>query len=174
MSFFSKISDSFKYSISKENLDPRNPSGATTGLGQVKTDLKLTGLNPADRTSSTYASDAFAALTRQQWSDYMRDIAPYEDKLIDFANSTTAPGDAQARASADINNAFDRQQGATSDRLRSLGLTLNADEQQAQAQATGLARSLADVQAQNQAGAQTRALQQGLLGNPTPSIKDMS
>lgn len=116
------------------------------------------------------ASDLFADLTRQQWADLQREITPYENKLIQFATDPTVVSSAMTEASADSNKAFDRQAGATTERLRSYGLNLNADEQQAATRSAGLAKSLGDVQAQNGARDATRSLQQSLLGNPIPSI----
>ena len=144
-------------------------SGGLSGFSDLKHDL----FGKKKSAPSTFASDTFAALTRQQWADYQRDVMPYENKLIEFANSQTVVPEAMARAGTAINSAFDRQGGATATRLKSLGLTLNADEQQAADRSTGISRSLADVQAQNTAGAQTRGLQQALMGNPTPTIESL-
>lgn len=116
------------------------------------------------------ASDLFADLTRQQWADLQREITPYENKLIQFATDPTVVSSAMTEASADSNSAFDRQAAATTERLHSYGLNLNADEQQAATRSAGLAKSLGDVQAQNGARDATRSLQQSLLGNPIPSI----
>lgn len=119
--------------------------------------------------SSTYASDTYAALTRQQWSDYVSTFVPVENQLIDYATDPTKVSGAMSSASTNVNDAYDAQQGATQRTLQGLGVTLNPDEQAAQTRATGLSRSLADVQAQNLAGDQTRQLQQSILGNPAPS-----
>ena len=54
-------------------------------------------------------------------------------------------------------------------RLGGLGVSLTADEQQAQQRSFGLSKSLADVGAQNMAGAITRQRQQQILGNPAPT-----
>lgn len=145
-------------------------SGGLSGFSDLKNDL----FGKKKGGGSTFAQDTFAALTREQWGDFMRDIAPYENKLIEFSNSTTAAKDSMERGITNVNGAFDRQAGATQDRLQSLGLTLNADEQKASARSTGLAKSLAEVHGANQAGMQTRSLQQSLLGNPTPNIGDLS
>lgn len=119
------------------------------------------------------ASDLFADLTRSQWNDYVREIVPYENKLIQFATDPTVVSSAMTEASKDATGAFDRQANATQENLRSLGLNLTADEQRAVTRSTGLSRSLADVQAQNSARDTTRSLQQSLLGNPIPSIGSM-
>jgi hypothetical protein len=120
--------------------------------------------------SSTPAGDAYAALTRDMWSQYVSDFVPYENKLISFAQDQNAPADAMSRASGLVNQSFDQQQGATQRRLQGLGLTLNPDEQAAQTRSYGLARSLADVTAQNNARDLTIQRQQNVLGNPVPTL----
>lgn len=116
------------------------------------------------------ANDTFAQLTRDQWSSYIQNYVPYENKLIDYATSTTAPAEAMGLASANVNSAFDNSGAAGQRRLQGLGLTLDASEQAAATRSTGLARSLADVGAQNSARDATVARQQSILGNPTPRI----
>jgi len=145
-------------------------SGGLSGFSDLKNDL----FGGGDDSPSTFASDTFAALTRQQFADFMADIAPYENKLIEFSNSTTAEADSMQRGITNVKGAFDRQEEAVAGRLKGLGLTLNADEQKASARSTGLARSLAEVQAANTAGQQTRGLQQSLLGSPVPNLGDLS
>lgn len=145
-------------------------SGGLSGFSDLKNDLFGGGGDEP----STFASDTFAALTRQQFADFMADIAPYEDKLIEFNNSTTAATDSMQRGLSNVKSSFDRQEEATAGRLKGLGLTLNADEQKASTRSTGLAKSLAEVHAANSAGQQTRSLQQSLLGSPVPNLGDLS
>lgn len=132
---------------------------STYGLG-------LLGGRPAQR--STQAADTYAALTRDQWANYVNTFVPIENQLINFATDQNAPTEAMAEASQNVNQAFDAQQGATGRRLRGLGLQLSGEEQQAAQRASGLARSLADVQAQNTARDLTVQRQQSVLGNPAP------
>lgn len=116
------------------------------------------------------ASNTYAALTRQQWADYVATYVPIENKLIEFATDATQPAKAMATASTAVQNAFRAQEGDFQRRMQGLGLSLTADEQAAQQRAAGLSKSLADVQAQNVAGAQTRNLQHGLMGAPAPDV----
>lgn len=116
------------------------------------------------------ANQLYADMTRQQWMNYITNFVPYENKLIEYATSPTVVSDAMAEASADVNAAFDNRAGAMDRRLRGLGLTLDQDEQRAATRSLGLARSLADVNAQNTARDQTVARQQSILGNPAPRI----
>jgi hypothetical protein len=124
----------------------------------------------ADMSAKDYASQTFAALTRQQWADYVQNYVPYENKLIEYATDPTVVSDAMAKASGDVNTAFDRVGDVNNMRLKGLGLTLNADEQHASERSLGLARAASDVQAQNSVRDLTRARQQAILGNPSPTI----
>jgi hypothetical protein len=156
-----------------DEFKDRNERLAKSGGLSMFSDLK-TDLFGGKSTPSHEASDIFAELTRQQWADFQQNVLPYQDKLIEFGNSTTAQTDAMTRGIGTVDGAFDRQTAATSDRLRGLGLSLNADEQKAAATSTSLSKSLAEVQGANQAGIQTRALQQAVLGNPTPQVQGLS
>ena len=123
-----------------------------------------------DPGAKDYAGQNYAALTRDLWAQWTSNFLPFENDLIEYASNPNAVADAQRMASQDVTQAFDAQQGATQRRLKGLGLTLDADEQQAADRSYGLTRSLADVTAQNVAGARTRARQQNVLGNPTPQV----
>lgn len=116
------------------------------------------------------ANQLYADMTRQQWMNYITNFVPYENKLIEYATSPTVVSDAMTEASTDVQQAFDNRAGAMDRRLRGLGLTLDQDEQRAATRSLGLARSLADVNAQNTARDQTVARQQSILGNPAPRI----
>lgn len=109
------------------------------------------------------AANTFAALTRQQWQDYVATYVPIENKLIEYATDSTQPAKAMAEASENVTNAFSAQQSDFARQMKGLGTTLTADETAAQTRAAGLSKSLADVQAQNQAQAATKELQYGLL-----------
>lgn len=136
-------------------------------LGPMGLNAGLFGGRSRPQQSST-AADTFAALTRDQWANYISTFVPIENQLIDFATDQNAPAEAMAEASQNVNQAFDAQQGALQRRFQGLGLQLSGAEQQAQQRATGLARSLADVQAQNTARDLTVQRQQSILGNPAP------
>jgi len=116
------------------------------------------------------ASDALANLTRAQWADWVTQWQPYQQKLFDYAQDPTVVSKAMQEASSDVNASFDQQQVSTQERLRGLGMTLTLDEQHALNRSTGMARSLADVNAQNTAGMAARARQQAILGNPAPNL----
>jgi uncharacterized protein (DUF924 family) len=110
----------------------------------------------------------FAALTREQWANYVGTFVPIENQMIQMATDPMAATNAMNEASQNVNQAFDAQAGATERRFRGLGLQLTPEQQAAQQRATGLSRSLADVQAQNVARDLTTQRQQSVLGNPAP------
>jgi hypothetical protein len=114
------------------------------------------------------AGDTFAALTREQWADYVNTFVPLENQLIQMATDPEAANRAMADASQNVNDSFAAQQGATDRRLRGLGLQLTPEQQAASTRATALSKSLTDVQAQNTARDLTIQRQQSLLGNPAP------
>ena len=124
------------------------------------------GINPG---SKTYAGDTYAAMTRDQWAQYVGTFVPIENQLIKYATDPTVVTNAMSTASANVNDAFNAQQGATARHLTGLGVTLTPEQQQAQQKSYGLGRSLADVGAQNMAADVTRNRQQSILGNPAPS-----
>lgn len=133
------------------------------GANQVKN-----ALGGGSTNSSTYASDTLAAVTRQQWADYVSTFIPIENQLIKYATDPAVVSNAMSEASQNVNQAFDAQAGATQRNLKGLGVTLSEDEKVAQARSTGLARSLADVGGQNIARDLTTQRQQSILGNPAP------
>lgn len=118
--------------------------------------------------AATPVGDAYAALTRDQWNTYVQTFVPIENKLIGYASDPGVVTSAMADASQDITGAFDAQQASTGRRLKGMGLTLDADEQRASDKSFGLAKSLADVGAQNTARDVTVQRQQNILGNPAP------
>lgn len=118
--------------------------------------------------SSTPVGDAYAALTRDQWNTYVQNFIPIENKLIQYATDPTVVSSAMANAGAGVSAAFDSQQASTDRRLRGLGVSLDADEQRAANRSFGLAKSLADVGAQNTARDVTEQRQASILGNPSP------
>lgn len=121
-----------------------------------------------DPSSKTYAGDSFAALTRQQWADYISTFVPVENQLIQYATDPNVVRDAMSEASADVNKAFDAQSASTDRRLRGLGIALSPEEMQARKRSESLNRSLTDVGAQNTARELTTRRQQSVLGNPAP------
>jgi hypothetical protein len=141
------------------NFSSPSPSLANT------TGYNAYGINPA---SKTYAGDTYAAITRDQWANYVGTFVPIENKLINYATDPNAPAAAMSSASQNVSDAFANQEGATDRRLRGLGVTLSPEEQDAQRRATGISKSLADVQAQNTARDLTVQRQQSILGSPVP------
>ena len=118
--------------------------------------------------SSNYASETYAAMTRQQWANYVSTFVPLENQLIKYATDPNVVSNAMSEASRDVNASFDAQEGTFNRRLRATGAALDNDQQAVRQRNTGLSRALADVNAQNVAGYTTRQRQQSILGNPAP------
>jgi hypothetical protein len=116
------------------------------------------------------AARTFAALTRQQWDQYLSEFVPLENKMISYAMDPATVGNAVTQARFDVGQSFDQQQAIQQRRLRGLGLTLDEDEQRAADRSTGLARSLAEVNAANMTTRRVTDRQQSLMGSPAPSI----
>jgi hypothetical protein len=108
--------------------------------------------------SSTPVGDAYAALSREQWYTYLNTFVPIENKLIEYA---TDPGVVD-------DGSFASAQAGSERRLRGMGVSLSGEEKAASDRNYGLAKSLADVGAQNTARDVTRQRQQAILGNPAP------
>lgn len=122
------------------------------------------------KTQSTYASDTVAALTREQWADYMKNFVPIENQLIDYATDPTKVTEAMNRGIQGVQSSFANQTGMLDRQLRGRGLTLNPDEQASMNRERNLSQSLAEVGAANIAGQMTLARQRGVLGAPAPDI----
>lgn len=120
------------------------------------------------------AGQAYAALTREMWANYITNFVPYENKLIEYATSPAVVSQAMSDASGFVNAQFDAQQGATERRMRGLGLQLDPDERRAATQSMALSRSLADVTAQNTARDRTMERQRSVIGNPAPGLPGMN
>lgn len=117
------------------------------------------------------ANEIKAAVTKDQWLSYLNEMgAPQEQMLMKFATDPNVVTNAMAEASADSSAAFGRAEVNNDRMLRSLGLTLNADEKKASDRSFALSRSIADVQSQEMARRGTVSLQQSVLGSPAPRI----
>lgn len=142
-------------------------TGGLSGFSDLKNDFFGKGKK---KSNGTPVGDAYAKLSRDMWDSYVTNFMPYENKLIEYAMSDTVVADSMSNASDIVDQSFDAQQASTERRLRGLGLKLNDEEKAEQTKSFGLARSLADVGAQNAARDQTVARQKAILGNPVPTL----
>lgn len=125
----------------------------------------------ADPRSKTFASDTYAALTRDMWGNYLRNFMPFENDLIQYATDPEVVNNAMGTAQFNVQQSFQAQRDANERRLRGFGVALDADEQRAADRSFGLSQSIAEVNAMNMAGQQTRDRQRAVIGNPSPSIQ---
>ncbi len=147
-------------------------SDSAKGSQKLWDPLDIRGMIRGDQTPPDMtAQNTFAALTRQQWDDYLRNYIPIENELINYATNPQTVQDAVMNARADVGRSFDAQQGMQARRLRGLGIDLAPDEQASVNRQTGLARSLADVSAANLTTERVQDRQQSMLGNPAPNIR---
>lgn len=137
-------------------------------------DTNNRGVRPPPGYGAGGAGSAYAALTREMWDSYLQNFVPIENRLIRYATDRNAPGLAMQEASVNVGEAFERRQEANARQMRGLGLTLDPEEQRAVDRSYGIARSLADVTAQNNARDTTIARQQQILGNPIPKVPDVA
>jgi hypothetical protein len=128
------------------------------------------GLGRGSSAPTGQADASFAALTREMWANYLRDTVPLENRLISYSSDPGVVTSAMDEAGRDARRAFSARAAAAQRGLRAQGLQLDEEERGAVDRSTSLARSLADVNAQNVARDTTTARQQSILGNPSPAI----
>jgi hypothetical protein len=112
------------------------------------------GDDPEQRESfDRVAAQQRADLTREQWSDYQKRYAPWEDKLIDFIDDPEVEQKAIGRAKEGVESSYTSGLGQMQRNRSRLGesSTLNASEHRSLA----LGKTAAMVQAQNDAVAYT-------------------
>lgn len=110
------------------------------------------------------AADQMAALTRQQWADYVSLFMPYENDLIEYATSPETVTKAVESARTNVDQAFEAQRGIAGRRLRANQQALTPEEQAAADKQANLSQSLAQVGAENMARQATIGRQRGILG----------
>jgi len=161
--------DSLTPAINSIGASPAPPTPSTTALTNPTTALQDLGL-PANAS----ASDTYAAITKDQWNQYVSTFVPIENQLISFATNSALPGQAMAQAGTDVGQQFATQAGTLGRQQQALGVTLNPQQQAAQARQLGLNQALSTVQAENTARDVTIAQQQQVLGNPAPSVNNIA
>jgi hypothetical protein len=171
MSFLGNIGDSLKGGFDAVNTGSfKNPFGGISGgIGSIKTGISGTPAKP-----DTSASDTYAALTQEQWQNYVNTFVPIENQLINYATDKTQPAQAMAAAHQDVQGAYGVQAGTQARQLAGEGVTLNAPQAASAKRELGLSSALADVQGQNVARDLTINRQQSILGNPAPSASSIA
>lgn len=151
--------------LSGAAVQPSVAAGAT--MYGANPGEQFMGLNP---NSKNFAQEAFAAITRQQWDDYLRNYVPMENQLIEYATDETKPQDAAYLAGRGVGQAFEQQRESSARRLAGMGLQLTDEEQAAADKQSRLSESLATVGAMNTARDVTTQRQQSIMGAPTPTL----
>lgn len=149
-------------------------NGLTAAYNPLAATKAAVGSATSKPTPDTSASDTYAALTQEQWQNYVNTFVPIENQLISYATDKTQPAQAMAAAHTDVDNAYGVQAGSQARMLAGEGVTLSAPQQTALTRDTGLSKSLADVQGQNVAHDLTISNQQSILGNPAPTTSQIA
>jgi hypothetical protein len=164
------IFDSFLNPLDSKNWGSQLQNGVTAAYNPFKAGNETlhaaTGGAPA---GASTASDTYAALTREQWENYVTTFVPIENQLIQYATNDQQPLIEAQAAGQQVRDQFGQAGANEQRRLQSLGITLSPQEAAASGRQTDNDRALAMVQGQNLAMDLTRQRQQGILGNPAPS-----
>ena len=97
------------------------------------------------------ASDARAAISRQQYSDFLRRFNPVRMKLAGMYDNPMLRQESLSQAGAMVRDSFDRLPEQRERYLSGLGLEMGEQEQASMQRQDNLAESLADVTARNRA-----------------------
>lgn len=152
----------------------KNPfAGVSEGASSIGT-AAHTAVSGAPKPPDSSASDTYAALTQQQWQNYVNTFVPIENQLISYATDKTQPAQAMAAAHTDVTNAYATQAGTQQRQLAGEGVTLTPGQQTASTRQGALSAALADVQGQNVARDLTISNQQSILGNPAPTTASIA
>lgn len=99
----------------------------------------------------TYAQKKRAALIREQWDDYKTRFHPWEDKLVDLSGNNEILNNATKFAQKSVDDSFYAQKGVIQRNNERFGINPNRIGNNADKRKLGLAKTLATVNAKNQA-----------------------
>ena len=91
------------------------PAGIYSPTLRANPNPNMYGISPG---SKDYAAQTYAAMTRDQWANYVNTFVPLENQLIQYATDPGQVTKAMTNASADVNASFNQQEGAVQRRLR--------------------------------------------------------
>lgn len=159
--------------------DRRYAEGASSTMGPADTPNGETYGNGASYSrlaniAQPSASDTYAALTQEQWENYVNVFQPIENQLIKYATDPNQVKSAMAAAHQNVLGAYSQQAGALSREYQGMGVTLTPEQKASQGRQMNLSEALADVQGQNVARDLTLQRQQSILGNPAPTTQSIA
>jgi hypothetical protein len=136
----------------------RNAGGGGTGSSSGGTGSQSStssesstaaGLDSIDIDGKEGASEARAAITREQWEDYKLRFLPYEDRLAAiYKNGGLMKGEAE-KIPESINQSFDAMQGIADRQLSRYGITASEDQVASRERMSSLDKAMASVDAHN-------------------------
>lgn len=162
-------------------LDPPDTGGVGLGgrgggLYSMPGDSALGG-SPysfsTNRNSPTYASDTLGVITRDQYSDYLRNFYGVEQRLLDYATDAGLPAADAMKAAGQVGASFDRLPGQIERRQRRMGVSLDADQQAELDRQADLAEGRATGMAANRAASRTYDRQNAVLAGNQSAATDV-
>lgn len=111
-----------------------------------------------------------AALTRQQYRDYIDRFQPREDWLINYATNENKPLEDANRARGYVDQAFANAPGTLDRRMKGLGVSMTPEQQQSFQRQSTYQKGLSQVDAMNRASQNTWDRQTEILTGSSPSI----
>ncbi len=126
------------------------------------------GISPG---SDHFAQDMQAAMSRDQWQQYLSTYVPIENQLIQYAMDPETVTKAVAQNRADVATQFAAQPGMQQRRLRGYGIQLDPDQKAAADREFGLQKSLADVSVANTTRDTVLNRQMSIMGGPAPQAQ---
>ena len=125
-------------------------SGGTDSQSSTSSESETaTGLDSIDIDGKKGASEARAAITREQWEDYKLRFLPYEDRLAAIYNNGGLMEGEVERIPESINQSFDAMQGMADRQLSRYGITASEDQTASRERMSSLDKAMASVDAHN-------------------------
>lgn len=112
------------------------------------------------------ASDTFAAMTRDMWSQWVSQFMPIENTIIDYASDVTLPETNASKAVAGVQGAYAQGSKTQDLAMKTSGIQYTPEEAAQIKRDRSLDQSLAEVQAANTARTLTVDRQRSIMGVP--------
>lgn len=111
-----------------------------------------------------YASKTYAQIIRSQYQDYLNRFSPYEDRMMDLAQSRELLNDQLSRITANINSSFSNPQfSAGALTTQRYGIQRSADERAFTTKQRGMDKALATARAKNNTRLANADMQQNMV-----------
>jgi hypothetical protein len=106
--------------------------------------------NYVSTSDSEYASKTYANIIRSQYEDYQERFQPYENRLMDLAQSRELLDDQLSRITANVSASYDNPQNSAGNlAMQRYGVSMNAQEQAKSTRQNEMSKALALADAKN-------------------------